>query len=202
MTAYSSKKECRNKLMAVRQNLDINAISKQICEQLALLDAFESAIQIAIYLPIWAEVDLTLLIKKHSEKTWYLPRVEPSKTQSEQPSMVFHHYRDGDPLIESKWGIPEPENTAPELSEPSTLDIIIVPALAYTDEGYRLGYGKGFYDRFIEQSSLNSAQPPLCMGVVPEALLLDSNSENVWPIDHWDKPVSIVITESMVVKLN
>ena len=46
------------------------------------------------------------------------------------------------------WNIPEPIDT--EVADPSLLDIIIVPLLAFDHKGYRVGYGKGYYDRYLK----------------------------------------------------
>ncbi len=52
-------------------------------------------------------------------------------------------------LIENKWGIPEPITTGLAPIEPSTIDLVLVPLLAFDRQGHRVGYGKGYYDRFL-----------------------------------------------------
>lgn len=52
-------------------------------------------------------------------------------------------------FVENAFNIPEPEE-GPEVS-PSTIDIVLVPLLAFDKRGYRVGFGKGFYDRFLQQ---------------------------------------------------
>ncbi len=49
-------------------------------------------------------------------------------------------------LIENKWQIAEPEGAT---TDPASLDLVIVPLLCFDESGYRVGYGKGFYDRFL-----------------------------------------------------
>ncbi len=51
-------------------------------------------------------------------------------------------------LKESKWGIREPVES--EIIEPDRIDIVLVPLLCFDPRGYRVGYGKGFYDRFLK----------------------------------------------------
>ena len=51
-------------------------------------------------------------------------------------------------LIENKWGIREP--VSGEAVKPTTIDMILVPGLAFDRAGHRVGYGKGFYDRFLK----------------------------------------------------
>lgn len=73
-----------------------------------------------------------------------LPRISgPGK-------MVFHQYRNGETLKKSSYGIPEPEAHTPVLT-PHAKTIILVPSVAMAPSGGRLGYGGGFYDRFLQQ---------------------------------------------------
>ncbi|PDH63819.1 MAG: 5-formyltetrahydrofolate cyclo-ligase [SAR116 cluster bacterium MED-G04] len=68
----------------------------------------------------------------------------PATPQPGQP-LVFHHWQEGDALIEGLYGTSEPPSTAP-LCVP---DVLLVPMLAFDRLGYRLGYGGGFYDRTL-----------------------------------------------------
>jgi 5-formyltetrahydrofolate cyclo-ligase len=52
-------------------------------------------------------------------------------------------------FVENKYGIPEPETG--EQVAPHEIDLVLVPLLAFDESGYRVGYGKGFYDRFLQQ---------------------------------------------------
>lgn len=49
-------------------------------------------------------------------------------------------------LVENRWQIPEPEGAS---TDPASLDLVIVPLLCFDESGHRVGYGKGFYDRFL-----------------------------------------------------
>jgi 5-formyltetrahydrofolate cyclo-ligase len=61
----------------------------------------------------------------------------------------LHHYllKDDTILILNEWGIPEPEN-GPEIA-PEEIDLVLIPLLAFDQTGHRVGYGKGYYDRFL-----------------------------------------------------
>jgi 5-formyltetrahydrofolate cyclo-ligase len=52
-------------------------------------------------------------------------------------------------LVDNRWGIPEPVD-APEVA-PAAFDAVLIPLLAFDERGHRVGYGKGFYDRFLSQ---------------------------------------------------
>jgi 5-formyltetrahydrofolate cyclo-ligase len=64
----------------------------------------------------------------------------------EDRMMTFREPRDLDSMTERGLGFREPEPDAPEAT---TLDAIVVPALAVDDRGYRLGYGAGYYDHTL-----------------------------------------------------
>lgn len=57
------------------------------------------------------------------------------------------------PLSMNKWGITEPEEG--EAIHPEKIDMAVIPLLAFDEHGHRLGYGKGFYDRFLSQCRKN-----------------------------------------------
>ena len=71
-----------------------------------------------------------------------LPRIGPDGTLE---SLYFEGLHQ---LKKNKWGIPEPAQGVPTLTE--KIDLVIVPLLAFDAMGYRVGYGKGYYDRFLD----------------------------------------------------
>ena len=83
-------------------------------------------------------------------------------------------------------GIPAPPDTAPIVA-PEELDLVIVPALAYDRAGYRLGYGGGYYDRFL------SGIPAFTVGLARERLIKDD-----LPAEAHDVAVSCVVTECRI----
>lgn len=102
------------------------------------------------FIPIekFGEVDTSLIlrsIRENSPKTGIaVPRVNFETTEIE--SLI---YKFNTELIENEWGIREPSNG--EMVEPSTIDIVLVPGIAFDRTGHRVGYGKGFYDRFLKR---------------------------------------------------
>ena len=73
--------------------------------------------------------------------------------------LVFRQWRPGDAMASGPYGIEQPLETAPGI-EP---DILIVPMAAFDTQGYRIGYGGGFYDRSLE--SLRADKPILAIGL-------------------------------------
>ena len=92
-------------------------------------------------------------------------------------------------LTENRWGIREPEHS--ELIEPEKLDIVIVPMLCFDLLGDRVGYGKGFYDRFLTRT------PPECLKV---GLSLFPPVEKIDDADPNDVEMDIVLTPEEVYK--
>jgi 5-formyltetrahydrofolate cyclo-ligase len=89
-------------------------------------------------------------------------------------------------LVPGFGGIPEPADTGPEIRR-EELDFIIVPAVSYSRDGYRLGYGGGYYDRFLPGISAFAA------GLAREELLLDAV-----PVEKHDAAVACLVTEAYV----
>ena len=101
--------------------------------------------------------------------------------------MTFHRIRHANDLqirTESGVAIPEPTDSEPLLSEPPSL--LLLPALCVDGEGFRLGYGKGYYDRWLSQQRLRVPSAVL----VPEVLCVPE-----LPRDTWDLPAQTIITE-------
>ncbi len=69
--------------------------------------------------------------------------------QPDGQTLRHYHLTPNTRLADNRWGIPEPVGAA-EVAPPQ-LDAILVPLLAFDEEGHRVGYGKGFYDRFLRE---------------------------------------------------
>jgi 5-formyltetrahydrofolate cyclo-ligase len=109
-----------------------------------------------------------------------LPRALPGRR------MAFHLWRPGDPLLpDPRWGLLEPSPDAPPAG-PS--DAIVLPGLAASPQGVRLGYGGGFYDALL-------ARAPDALRVF--ALLSACLRPALTPEPH-DEPVDLLVTERMV----
>ncbi len=105
--------------------------------------------------------------------------------------MSFHIITDLSQLKKGAYGIPEPELSAPQpfLSRNS---VCIVPGLAFTLNGRRLGYGGGYYDKFL------AGNP----GIKTAALTYEALITHDLPAAEHDKPVELIITEERTVLCN
>ncbi len=102
--------------------------------------------------------------------------------------LVFRAWHPGLALVAGGFKTEVPPPSAPELVP----QILIVPLLAFDSEGYRLGYGGGFYDRTLEKLR-NSGARPLAVGVAFSA----QHVARV-PRDHYDQPLDWIVTEKSV----
>lgn len=144
----TSKTDLRRALRAWRDELEPAARQRAIADAVTRLE--RSAIwarsrRVALYMALPGEPDLSPLWATPSERTVALPVVVGRGTP-----LVWRAWRPGERLIRSRFGVPEPPNTAPEI-DPASVDLVIVPALAVTPTGIRLGYGGGYYDRTLPQ---------------------------------------------------
>lgn len=73
--------------------------------------------------------------------------VVPRISSGEDDKLESVIYAADTPLVENSWGIFEPAHD--ELVSPSEIDIVLVPLLCFDGRGHRVGYGKGYYDRFL-----------------------------------------------------
>ncbi|MEJ8801274.1 5-formyltetrahydrofolate cyclo-ligase [Pontibacter sp. H249] len=74
-------------------------------------------------------------------------RVAVPVTDVAQNILTHHHLTDEAVLIENPWGIPEPQDA--HIVHAQEVDVVLIPLLAFDLNGHRVGYGKGFYDRFL-----------------------------------------------------
>ncbi len=146
-----SKKELRKKYAQLRKTLtsdQVEEYSLQIANQALKLDIWECS-NYHIFLPI----------KRHNEvNTEYLlhilqgkdKNIVISKSNFDDFSMSHYLLTDQTKIINNEYGIPEPDENGIPINE-QQLDVVFIPLLAVDKFGNRVGYGKGFYDRFLRK---------------------------------------------------
>ena len=134
-----NKTDLRIKAKIIRKELDIKNISQKLCSKLRKEEYYINSKNVMLYYPLKNEVDLLDLL--NDNKNFYFPKVFEDRLLVCPYSGEFK---------QSKLKIMEP---CTEPVEPNILDLIIVPALMLDFKNYRLGYGGGFYDRFLAQNS-------------------------------------------------
>lgn len=157
---------------SIRQTLDIEKISKEICRKLRNAEFYKNANNVLLYYPSKFEIDLRELL--NDDKKFYLPKVEGDE-------LLICRYSEGDNLEKSSFNIYEP---CSKPQDAKVLDLVIVPALMVDKNNYRLGYGGGFYDRFLARNEVVSVVP------IARALIVDG-----LPIEDFDVKVDFVISD-------
>jgi 5-formyltetrahydrofolate cyclo-ligase len=142
---------------------------------------------VSAFYPYQSEIDTRPLLGKLAGEGWTtcLPIV-----LGEGLPLQFRRWAPGAPTIPGVWGIPRPPNEADEIDP----DVLIIPLLSFDRQGYRLGYGGGFYDRTIEK--LRTRKNIIAIGVGYAAQEVDHV-----PIGAHDQPLDFVMTEKEVIKL-
>ncbi|MCS7464268.1 5-formyltetrahydrofolate cyclo-ligase [Paenibacillus doosanensis] len=100
------------------------------------------------YVPVKSEVDVSAVTEACWAKNY---RVLVPKVQHDPKQLKLFEISSHDDLEKGAWNIPEPKAGAPEFRQVREIDVILVPGLAFDTQLGRLGYGGGFYDRFMQQ---------------------------------------------------
>lgn len=140
---------------------------------------------VIVYVSFGVEVDTLNLIEylRSNNISIYSP-----KCYVEDKSMRFFNIDDKNSLVKGAYGILEPlENPLNELTDFSNC-LCIIPALSFDDFGYRLGWGGGYYDRFLSHH-----YDIFKVGIVYSSCLSD-----ILPKDHFDISVDMVLTEKKI----
>ncbi len=174
-----TKARLRQQLLQQRRSLEPKLwrdYSDRLCENLQNSSLFQRAETILGYFSINQEPDLSPLF---SQKTWGFPRCVGE-------SLHWHYWKPTERLITGSYGIAEPAVDAPRVSA-AAVDLILVPAVACDLQGYRLGYGGGFYDRMLQQPQWSKIT---AIGIIFAFAYLPS-----LPRDSWDQQLNGVCTE-------
>ena len=202
------KKELRKNAKEIRNSLDTKILSERIVKNILDLKVYQDAKNVMIFYPLKHEVDLLGLLadnnpelhpktdvdwcsrsgipaRQHKvsyalnatqHKNFYLPKVSGSE-------LIVCPYKKGDELIISEFQTKEPITNPVNAN---ILDIVFVPALMIDKNYNRLGYGGGFYDRFLSKNALSSIK----IVAIPSELM----TEEI-PSEHFDVKIDIVVTE-------
>ena len=188
-----AKKTIRQQFLITRQQLSASLhqqLSRQICQHLEkFLDHHLSAEQIALaYYPHRQEPDLTWLLQK-SQYQWGLPRCFSAKDSGtgNDRQLAWHRWQWGEPLVTNHYGLQEPAAHLPTI-DVAQVAVLMIPAVAIDQRGYRLGYGGGYFDRLLSQQPW---QQVTTIGVV-----FDYAYVTTLPIEEWDQPLNAICTES------
>jgi 5-formyltetrahydrofolate cyclo-ligase len=187
MNIPTNKVILRQSIIKERRSLSLQLWqekSQQICDNLQNYADFNQAKTILSYVSFKQEPDLSLLLT--SSHNWAFPRCV-------EKTLIWHQYQGKDSLKKGAYGIIEPQEHTPIIL-PETADLILVPAVACDYQGYRLGYGGGYYDRLLSQPKM--AQIPT-MGILFEFAFLPQ-----LPVESWDQKLTAICTETQIYRVS
>lgn len=174
------KVQLRQKIAELKQQYSEEELlrkSEEVFSVVELTGVFQDAKKIFIYYGMKDEVSTINFIERwNNEKEFYLPVVQES-------DLVFRKYISNADLSRSAFGILEPKGE--DFQDFSRVDLIIVPGVAFDIKKNRLGYGKGYYDKFL----LKIKKPK--MGVCFDFQLLD-----LLPVEKHDVAMDYIISEN------
>ena len=187
-TAALEKQRLREERLAAREALseqERSVLDDRITQKLLAISEYVEATTVLTYVSVSSEVSTRMFIEcaLRDGKTVAVPRCLPGHC------LEFVAITSLDQLIAAPFGLLEPPKELPALTEEQmNASICIVPALLVDIKGYRLGYGAGFYDRFLSTYSGKK----ICLAYQQNL------SRTMLPHTAFDIAVDVVITESDV----
>lgn len=182
------KKEIRQSVLAHLRKIDETkraAISKELQAGLFKSDLWEEAKTIGLYLSMANEWD-TLQIVERAVKEG--KKVAVPKTVDETREMIFYQINDLSQTAVGNFGVMEPDPEKTTVVHKGEIDLLLVPGLAFTKEGYRVGYGGGYYDRFLT----DFIQPTV--SIAHSSQIVDG-----FLAESFDLPVQFIVTEKGII---
>lgn len=170
----------RRDLIVKRDSLTvIDGFDEVVCECVSKMPEYKSAEKIFAYISVNSEAPTRELIRMMiaDGKKIYVPKCYP------KGAMDAVRLESMDNMVMGRYNIPTSDSK--ESAEPEELDMVIVPGVAFGEHGERMGYGGGYYDRFLKKAE-NSYKIGLCRSEMIEKDLICE--------DH-DEKTDILITE-------
>lgn len=168
------KQDLRKAQKEIRKNLNLDFLSEKIVNNLFKLNDYKNAKNVFTYISLENEINTNRILNDKT-KNIFIPKIK-------EQSLIMTKY-DKNNLSKNRFGILElltNENILPQKK-----DIIIIPALACDKFFDRLGYGGGYYDRYLKNTN------GIKVVLIPEALLIDEI-----PTEKHDVKVDIIVTEN------
>ncbi|SDM86384.1 5-formyltetrahydrofolate cyclo-ligase [Psychrobacillus sp. OK028] len=183
MTKKLTRNAMREKLTALDEMTYTN-YSRQIEEQFLRYIASSDASTIALTISSFPEVNTWGIIKQLwvIGKNVVVPKCKPS-----DKSMIFYQIQNFDQLERVYMHLLEPNPLLTKAFTPQEIDLIVVPGIVYNEKGYRIGFGGGYYDRFLMNYHGDTLSLAFQMQVVEDV------ETNVF-----DLPVDKIITQNEI----
>jgi len=187
-----TRQDLRRKLQQVRRNLTAEqqqAAAAEVADRLQqrLESLAPQETTVAVYKSFAGELPTSPII----ERLWQLgfKTVLPVLHPFAKGHLLFLSYTSETPMTINKYGIEEPELTAPNVVPLSAIQVLLMPLVGFDHKGNRLGMGGGYYDRTLAQWH-NGNRPNLS----PIGLSYNEQQVESIPVESWDIPLPEIIT--------
>lgn len=197
----TQKQIIRKKITSIRHSISresVVGLSRMICDRLTQTDLFKQANCVALYCATGNEVQTTDLLEAwHLKRQFVLPVIAGE-------TMYFYPYTGKENLKKNTFGIWEPvsgdqkttmsdrmKSVYCDTIPPESIDLFVVPGIAFDYDGNRLGRGKGYYDRYL--SSIDKPTIGICY---------DFQLVEHLPCESYDKKMTIVISETVIINVH
>lgn len=186
-----SKQQLRQSLIQQRRQLSddqlsaaAQLLSDTAASNPALVTILSTAKRILSYCAFKGEISPATLVSQYKALI-YLPKI------IDYQDKTMHFYPDCDDKIHNRFGIAEPNSVDKPLDIPK-FDVVLVPLVAFDQQGNRLGMGAGFYDRAFSATN-SSNKKPLLIGLAHDFQQVTSLQPEVW-----DMPLDVILTPQKV----
>ena len=181
------KTNLRNFYRGIRQKLSVQdklSLDQKVFERVLRLNQYATAQLLLVYVSTAIEVDTKMLIEKAlaDGKRVGVPRCVPGTRE-----MEFYEIHSLDELEPGTFGVLEPKPNPEKLLPQDPGGLCIIPGLCFDNFGYRLGYGKGYYDRFL--SGYTGVTVGICYSSCVRGSLIHGR---------FDRPVELLVTDRFI----
>lgn len=189
MMINEEKKVIRKTILSLRNAVPREKrerLSKVICNRFTRLDEVKMCYSLMIFFSFGSEVDTDDIIRwawKHKKKV-VVPLCKP-----ETKELAVFAIATFDDVEPGYYGIREPKRALLQPVAKKEIDLVVVPAVAFDRRGHRVGYGGGYYDRFLANMGAPRIGLAFSCQIIPEA-----------PINQYDHAVDGIVTETEYIK--
>lgn len=186
------KKTLRREILAKRAELSKNehiSLSREVFKRLKDTQYYKNAKNIFVFISFGSEIDTHEFIKEGiKEGKNILVPITIHKTREMIPSLL----KDFNELAPGYFNILSPKKEFERPVDPKEIDLVVVPGAVFDKRGYRVGYGGGFYDRFLS-NKVRKEVPKIAVGFDLQII------EQV-PTNEFDFPVDFITTEKEIIE--